>query len=133
MTIKNTIQELLTDTYGSVIRSRLDNGETEFVHHAEYLDHPFLLVVQLDQTETILILSILLSQEETEQISTLTDETLQFIKEAYSTYFVDFIDNSLVITDALNFLTVSFSDELIEERLSTLESVAYKLTEQLYS
>lgn len=133
MTIKNTVQQLLSDTYGSVIHSRLDSGETEFVHHADYLDHPFLLVVQLDQTETTLILSILLSHEETNQSSNLTDETLQFIKEAYPTYFIGFIDKSLVITDALNFLAVSFSEELIEERLSTLESVAYKLTEQIHS
>ena len=56
MTIKKEIRTLLENTYGNILTTKLESGETEFAYHADYLDHPFLLLVQIDEAQALLVM-----------------------------------------------------------------------------
>ncbi|API89711.1 hypothetical protein BKP56_10770 [Marinilactibacillus sp. 15R] len=131
MTAKNQIRDLLENTYGKIITKELESGETEFVYHADYLDHPFLLIVQIDEAQKLLIMSIMFTDSNADQLL-LNQEELKSLKEQYPKYFVDLIDQNLVLTDAINFLKDTYSIEFVEERLSKLEAEAYTILDKIY-
>ncbi|WP_413526741.1 hypothetical protein [Marinilactibacillus psychrotolerans] len=131
MTIKKEIRTLLENTYGNILTTKLESGETEFAYHADYLDHPFLLLVQIDEAQALLVMSIMFTDNKTDQLL-LDQEELQLLRELYPNYYVEMIDQTLVLTDAINFLKDTYSIQFVENRLSNLETEAYKVSEKIY-
>ena len=62
----------------------------------------------------------------------LDQEELQLLRELYPNYYVEMIDQTLVLTDAINFLKDTYSIQFVENRLSNLETEAYKISEKIY-